>query len=308
MIELKFAGIIVTFNRIDKLKKALASYDNQIVPPHYLIVVNNASTDGTYEYLEKWKNISNNYHKIVVHEKTNTGGSGGFYAGQKKALELDVDWVILGDDDAYLKNDFISKADKICSGITENRGKVAAICGKVYQQDSYYGNRQFLTSKWKINNTCNVPLEKYKLKYFPIDVFTYVGPIINTKALRDVGLVRKDFFIWHDDTEHCLRLKKYGDILCYPELEITHEVEVANFSLSWKDYYGWRNQICLFKELMPIQFPWLLFLAIVKALLCVLKGKTLTEVHLRLRGIRDGVLGKMGVNDFYKPGWKPDNK
>lgn len=305
---MKFAGIIVTFNRIDKLKKALASYDNQIFAPYYLIVVNNASTDGTYEYLEKWKNIPNNYQKIVIHKEHNTGGSGGFYAGQKKALELDIDWVILGDDDAYLKNDFISRANKICSSIAKSHQNVAAICGKVYQQESYYGNRQILTSKWKINCTRNISLDAYQLKFFPIDVFTYVGPVINVNALRSVGLVREDFFIWHDDTEHCLRLKKYGEILCYPELEIMHEVDSANFSLSWKDYYGWRNQICLFKELMPVQFPWLLFLAIIKAFLCILKGKTLTEVQLRLRGIRDGALGKMGINAIYKPGWKPNNK
>ena len=47
--------VLVTFNRLNKLKNALTCYDKQTYKPKYIIVVNNASTDGTYQYLEKWK-------------------------------------------------------------------------------------------------------------------------------------------------------------------------------------------------------------------------------------------------------------
>ncbi len=48
-------AVIVTFNRLEKLKKALASYEKQTLLPEYIIVVDNASNDGTKEYLEEWK-------------------------------------------------------------------------------------------------------------------------------------------------------------------------------------------------------------------------------------------------------------
>ena len=48
--------VLVTYNRKEKLIKALKSYDNQSYKMKFVLVVNNASTDGTKEYLELWKN------------------------------------------------------------------------------------------------------------------------------------------------------------------------------------------------------------------------------------------------------------
>lgn len=46
----KIGAVIVTFNRIEKLKKALFSYESQTVVPDILIVVDNHSNDGTHEF------------------------------------------------------------------------------------------------------------------------------------------------------------------------------------------------------------------------------------------------------------------
>ena len=43
----KIAAVIVTYNRLTKLKKALASYEQQLHKPNYMVIVDNASTDGT---------------------------------------------------------------------------------------------------------------------------------------------------------------------------------------------------------------------------------------------------------------------
>ena len=52
---MKIGVVIVTYNRLDKLKIALKSYENQKIKPKYILVVNNNSTDGTKEYLDSWK-------------------------------------------------------------------------------------------------------------------------------------------------------------------------------------------------------------------------------------------------------------
>ena len=38
------------------------------------------------------------------------GGSGGFYAGIKRAMEQAADWIWVSDDDAYLKDDALKQA------------------------------------------------------------------------------------------------------------------------------------------------------------------------------------------------------
>ena len=50
---MKFGVVLVTYNRLDKLKIALECYEKQKYLPKNIIVVNNASTDGTKEFLDK---------------------------------------------------------------------------------------------------------------------------------------------------------------------------------------------------------------------------------------------------------------
>ena len=74
---MKIAAVIVTYNRLDMLKEVLDAFDNQIKQPDYLIVVNNASTDNTSEFLELWSKRGS-ISKIVITTSENIGGSGGF--------------------------------------------------------------------------------------------------------------------------------------------------------------------------------------------------------------------------------------
>lgn len=43
---------------------------------------------------------------------------------------------------------------------------------------------------------------------------------------------------------------------------------------------------------------------LIRALLCTLKGKSFVEAKMKIVGIIDGMLGNMGMNNTYKPGWK----
>ena len=54
-MELNVDVVVVTYNRLEKLKKALACYENQTLSFRSIIIVDNHSSDGTYEYLEEWK-------------------------------------------------------------------------------------------------------------------------------------------------------------------------------------------------------------------------------------------------------------
>ena len=100
---MKIGVVLVTYNRLEKLKIAIKSYENQIVRPEYIMIVNNCSTDGTEQFLEEWQNEKTEIEKIVINLDKNTGGSGGFNEGLTNCLALDADWVWVADDDAYPK-------------------------------------------------------------------------------------------------------------------------------------------------------------------------------------------------------------
>lgn len=302
--DFSVAAVIVTYNRLEKLKIALKSYENQSFLPKYLIVVNNCSTDGTQEFLDCWKEEDSQIKKIIINTSENLGGSGGFYIGQEIAMNLDCDWVYLADDDAYPEIKYFEKGYKfLCNN---NISKISIICGKVKEFNNYNnGHRGIRVKKRRTLSTKPVDFKNIKKGFVEIDFATYVGIFINKKILEIAGLVNKKYFIWHDDTEHNLRLRKYGKFICLLNCEIIHDVEKDKHGLTWKDYYGYRNLVDIYKKYFTIQCVYLLPLMLIKAVLCPLKGKSLQEQKLRLIALKDGIIGNFGKHKVYTPGWKP---
>ena len=74
---MKIGAVVVTYNRLDKLKKALESFEKQLYLPAYVIVADNASTDGTAQYLRQWQKEDAGFEKIILTMESNMGGSAG---------------------------------------------------------------------------------------------------------------------------------------------------------------------------------------------------------------------------------------
>lgn len=301
----KIAVVIVTYNRLEKLKKALASYEQQLHKPDYMVIVDNASTDGTANWLENWENNNHEFKVEIITSNENLGGSGGFYLGEERAMQLPVDWIMIADDDAYPTPNYIQGLVKYIE--KNNADNISIMCGAVEQNNSYCSNQRTLYKKfkWQLNFLYDVPAEYYTKKIIYIDNASYVGILINKKKLAQVGLVNKNFFIWWDDTEHLMRLREIGSIICIPRFIIKHDVEASNSNLSWKSYYGTRNKLVSHRKHLPLTFPFIVLCFLLKTLLCPLKGKSLAEVKMRLIATKDALFGNMGMHDVYKPSWKP---
>ncbi len=298
-------AVIVTYNRSDKLKQALRSYSQQLLPAKYIIVVDNASTDDTALFLKQWETVQEPFQKFVITSGTNLGGSGGFFLGQKKAAELDANWIMLADDDAYPAPDYLQGLQSYIE--RHNPDELSIVCGKVMERGTCVNvHRTYLKSKWKRKFQEYIPEHYYGKDYFEPDFVSYVGILINKKKLTQAGFVNKDYFIWYDDTEHSYRLKKLGKIVCLPAFSMLHDVnEEDKGKLTWKHFYGFRNNIDFFKKHFPLQCPFIVAELAAKTLLSPLHGRSGTEMRMRFVAIIDGLLGKLGKHSYYKPGWKP---
>ena len=93
----RLVAVVVTYNRLDKLKPTLARFLDS--PPDHLervVVIDNASTDGTAD----WLAMQDDPRLAVERLPENRGGAGGFEAGMRFATErFDPDWLVLSDDD-----------------------------------------------------------------------------------------------------------------------------------------------------------------------------------------------------------------
>lgn len=244
----KICVLVVTYNRLDKLKNSLRAYESQGLHPYKIIVVDNCSTDGTIEFLHKWEKIPHVCAKKVIYLDKNYGGSGGFYEGMKVVKGENLDWLWISDDDAYPDNDAFELLGK---KITENP-EYDVFCSSVYTDEGID------TSHRKIINSKIFPLgvkadmSLYSLKGFDINIFSFVGSCINKRVLDTCGLPMKDFFIWFDDTEYSLRVNEKFKIMCVPSIRVFHDTIIEKeWRYSWKTYYGERNKLYTLKKHMP---------------------------------------------------------
>ena len=300
--------VIVTFNRLEKLKKALDAYCQQTVAPNRLIVVDNCSSDGTGMFLDEWSRSDLPFEAEVIHASENLGGSGGFYLGEKRAMELKSDWVFVADDDAYPARDMVEQFERYvgshdCTGTSAICAAVHAMAGWIACSHRDYSH---LVRFWRERH--NSSPEDYKQESFEFDLLSYVGSFMNGKALAKVGLVDPRYFIFYDDSEHSLRLQKWGKIVCVPAISIAHEEKyatkekVASDHVTWKDYYRFRNELH-----MTIRHSWLAALVYFRFYLLYFylykpEPAAMHEVHKA--AFWDAFCGRLGKHPVYQPGWE----
>lgn len=104
---ISLAVIVVTYNRKDYLMKCLRGVYSQTLPPKTVYIVDNASTDGTYDCLNENDMLSNPTIDVkYIRLDRNLGGAGGFYTGLKTAHEDGgYDGFVLMDDDGQPDKD-----------------------------------------------------------------------------------------------------------------------------------------------------------------------------------------------------------
>lgn len=304
---MKIAAVIVTFNRLEKLKKALSAYEAQVTPVDDLIVVDNCSTDGTDLFLKDWKNASGVSKRHVVYMEENLGGAGGFHDGCEYAMTLNPDWVFVADDDAYPDNELISRFKTF----VEKNGAdgISAICGSVLDVNGNIAmhHRRTITVEYLLRCRFHYSvLADYQKECFAINQFSYVGTFMKVSSLRRVGLCNREFFIYFDDGEHSLRMSKDGEILCVPQLRIIHDDGFStekknngNNSPLWRSYYQIRNSIYTFLHHYPIVGLEKVFLIFITS---VLLGKTSKEKKQMVKtAIKDAIFNKLGKHPTYRP-------
>lgn len=309
----KIAVVLVTFNRLDKLKIALDCYEKQTYPLQQIIVVDNCSSDGTDKFLKEWKELNGKCDRKVISLSENSGGAGGFGSGMDYCLdeisrkEIEVDWVMVSDDDAFPKNDAIEQLVKFYSKLSESDKKnISAISSEVLNNGKIHtAHRSRIKCNYLRVRFIGVDENEYKKEAFEIDLFSYVGTMIKVSALEKGGTTNKKLFIYGDDNEHSLRLKKHGKLMCVPASIFNHNTPgVESRSVGWHNYYNRRNQFYILKTYFPKRY---LIVRLIKRYICdisIFSKYNKQERKLFKTAQQDALRGKLGKHSLYKPGFK----
>lgn len=239
----KVMVVVVTYNRKELLKESIKALLEQDYNNCHILIVDNASTDGTKEYIEEELQNSKVYY---VNTGANLGGAGGFNFGMKKAHELKCDFIWLMDDDCIVHKDSLTElinADKELNG-----------------------NYGFLSSKvlWKDKSICKMNIQKRKfskwLKDFEtnkqnIAMASFVSLFLKTAVVEEMGLPIKDFFIWTDDWEYTRRISRKYNCYYISKSVVTHKskqnegASIATVDDRLERFkYLYRNDIVLYRR------------------------------------------------------------
>lgn len=200
----RVAAVVVTFNRKQLLLECVQAILAQTHKLSRIIIIDNASTDGTEEYLTD-AGIMN--EPVIDYRKMskNTGGAGGFYEGIKIASSFDdIDWVWIMDDDT-IPDDTALEELVHASEIKENASFFASCVRGMNNEPMNVPVLDFGPSE---NGYMNwyMDLDHNMVK---IRQATFVSLLISAKAIEKCGLPCKDYFIWGDDYEYTMRLTEY---------------------------------------------------------------------------------------------------
>lgn len=233
-------AVVVTFNRLEMLRDSLNALLRQTYSPLRIVVVDNASTDETADYL---RHLAAHEQSLdVVSLESNRGGAGGFAEGMKAALRLDAEFLWLLDDDTVVGEDALPKLVTTL----ESDENVAFACSLVTWADGGICEMNVPDASWDwTRRLLRAPGE------FVVDSCSFVSVLIRGDVVQRVGLPLSEYFIWHDDVEYTLRLRKEGLGVLVSDSRVEHRIPRnrgvnfgdVNANNVWKFSYGVRNTI-----------------------------------------------------------------
>ena len=224
------AAVVVTYNRKELLRENLEALLQQSFSQFDIMIIDNASTDGTYDYIA---DLAKNNEKVeYFNTGENLGGAGGFSLGIKKACEKGYERVWIMDDDTIPEMsalDELVKADRLLNG------DFGFLASTVLWTDNNWNKMNLLrTDPWHAFEK-NDLVEK---GIVPINRASFVSLLINSEAVFDLGLPIKEFFIWSDDQEYTDRLSKGYSCYYVSHSKVIHKTatnEGANIAVDSAD-------------------------------------------------------------------------
>jgi GT2 family glycosyltransferase len=299
-MEATIASVTVSRNGRAVLSGHLESLLNQSQPLSELIVVDNASTDGTIELLNE------HYPAVkVIRLANNEGVSGGYSTGLEYALGRKYDWVWIFDQDSRPSSSTL--ADLLAAYESfPNREKLGLIAPLPINEATGANYPSFLWREGQVE----VSPERGGEGHILVDMVISSGSLIRRQALMKAGLPRKDFFIDFVDYEHCLRLRRSGFLIAIvnqcvmphtigqprtvkflgkPMNWITHR--------PWREYYKVRNRaFVVWHQLPGLKAKIFVVRQLLKQMVgCLLYDpEKIVRIHFMWRGLCDGIRGRLG--------------
>jgi len=281
-------AVVVTYNRKEKLEKCIECLLGQKEAQCDVLIVNNASTDGTEEMIQSEFNLPEVHY---YNTGTNLGGAGGFEFGVREAVLKGYQYIWIMDDDTW-------------------PGEMAL--ARLFEADKKLnGNWGFLSSVayWIDGSICRMNIQKknifkhigkkeYEMEIAPIKMCSFVSLFVKSEIIKEVGLPIGDYFIWTDDYEFTGRISRKHDCYMVPSSHVVHAMNKhtrVNFATDDSDRierykYIYRNDVHCYRQYGLLGWCYLILKDLYTIFNILLKSAVkLDKIKVLLLGFKEGL-------------------
>jgi GT2 family glycosyltransferase len=244
MNDKKVIVLILSYNGKHLLDDSVSSYLNNDYGNCEVVVIDNGSTDGTKEYVEKkWPQVT------VLRTEINLKYSGGFNFGLDYAFnKKNADYVLITNNDVKADKYVISS----CVETALSNDKIAFVTGKVYyfdQPDIF----QTVGKKYDPVHWFGGHIGRKEKDIGQFDKTTELAWcddifwLVSKRVYIEVGGYDTEFAFQSEDSDWQVRAKKAGyKIFFTPNAKIWHKESMTIGKTSaFKAYYDNRNPLIL---------------------------------------------------------------
>lgn len=248
----RLAVVVLNYKGIEDTVNCLASLEKQTFKDFTIVAVENGSHDGSAEV---FKELGKKYGAklVALYNDKNLGFDGGVNTGIRWALEHDMEYVILLNNDALPEKRWI----QTLVGAADKRPCYGIVTGLLLLRD---GKTIDSTGDWYSTWGLPFPRNRHdKTEKAPKagDVFGASGgaTIFRTTMLREIGIFDEAFFAYYEDADISFRAQLAGWKVYYEPKAIAYHQQGATSNRMpghFTVYQTFKNLPLLFTKNVPL--------------------------------------------------------
>lgn len=286
----QLAVILVDYNGLKDTIECIDSIIKSSIQSK-IIVVDNASKEN-----EAVK-ISKIFPEVkTIRSEMNGGFSAGNNLGIRWALEQGYEYIVLLNNDTVIAPNML---ELLCQNTSDTSVSTPKMLYFSKPNIIWYGGGHFNKKTGNVEHEYLNKKDPEDMAIRECDYATGCCIMIPASVFRKVGLLDERFFMYCEDSEFCLRLKKNGISINYvPTAKLWHKISqsTGGAESALTMYYITRNRILYLKdykkEFAPTALAYTLVTRIIRMIQMTVKGKP--EWKAFQKGIRDGLKGVTG--------------
>jgi GT2 family glycosyltransferase len=208
--------IVLNWNLAADLAECLASLAATTDAEIQVVVVDNASTDGSVEMVR-----SRFPEVVLIVNERNLGFAAGNNVGLRYALDLGAEYAFLLNNDTVVAPDLLARL----LAVAEAEPSLGILGPKILYHGTddevwYLGHRihRWLPVPLRVPATSNAA-------WLPVDYVSGCGMWIRREVLETAGLLDETLFMHYEDADYCRRAAAAGyGLACVPGARMWHKV------------------------------------------------------------------------------------